>query len=521
MTPNIPGYLIAKKIGQGGTSIVYSAIQESSKRRVALKIMDPDLLSDPGNLRRFARQVNIAKKLNHNHIVKTYGIERHGPYHYIVMELLGESLKDRLSRRGYLNADEALAIIRPVAEALAYAHSQGIVHWDIKPGNILFRSSDHPVIVDFGLAFCRDLKVSLTSQKSTAGTPLYMSPEHCKGEKGVPAGDIYSLGVVLYELLTGKVPYEQVSLQELICIFLDNKLPQPLPLHLKRYQSLIDKMLAFDKRKRFKNGKKVIRVIDRLNDGHGSTKLNFWEKWKGLKIWGIPALVALSAAALIIVLGLMIFNAIPQNIRESPASLAPVKIFDPSAKRDNIATRTTASANGTREEQKSPEPGNPGPNVNPTSSQPTTIQTSPTTQIPTNNGTQGTTTPPSVQSTTPKLIEIPTVSLSELDPDIRDNIESKFRKISVQIDGVERVTKIGTYQLIVTLNSSGAVQSIVIKGIVVEPKDKAVEFESSLKSIINSMNFPSPTINGKSLNIKTNISFNDVRSVGGQVILEK
>jgi hypothetical protein len=251
--------------------------------------------------------------------------------------------------------------------------------------------------------------------------------------------------------------------------------------------------------------------------------LTLWDKWKNLKVGGIPALVALSAAALIIVLGLLIFNISipkisPRTIQEPHTPLTSGKIFDPTAKRDTSAT--TLFSNDSREEQKIPEPENSGPNEKLINNQPTNTPTVTPTQIAVNGEKETTAPTPSVQSSFSKPIEILTVSLNQLDPDIRANIESKFKRITINAGGITGITKKGNAQAIIELGSSGAVKSIDILGIEVEPKEKMAGVKANLEQIIRSMNFPSPTINGKPVNVKIGINFSKVAKFSGSIIWE-
>jgi serine/threonine protein kinase len=183
------------------------------------------------------------------------------------MELLDESLRDRLKRKGKLTEAKALVIIKTIAGALFYASNKNIIHRDIKPDNIMFRSDETPVLVDFGIARALDLSTHLTMTGVRVGTPYYMSPEQCKGEELDGRSDIYSLGVLFFELLTGDVPYKSETPTGVIYQHTQAPLPT-LPGNLKKYQPLIDKMMAKDKEKRIKNGQELIKIIESLqNDG--------------------------------------------------------------------------------------------------------------------------------------------------------------------------------------------------------------------------------------------------------------
>jgi len=262
----IPGYIIQNEIGAGGTSNVYMGIQEKLNRKVAIKILNSGVLKNREESKRFFREPEIASKLTHPNIVTIFDVGHISTYHYIIMEYLGESLKDRIHHAGILPVEETLNIVKQIAGALDYAHAKGVVHRDIKPANILFRENVTPVVVDFGLALSADTTLMLTVQGMIMGTLCYMSPEQCRGERGEQASDIYSLGVVLFEMLTGKVPYLSENPFGILHKHQNDPIPT-LPAKLNRFQPLINRMMAKDKTGRIQDGKQVIEMIDALNVG--------------------------------------------------------------------------------------------------------------------------------------------------------------------------------------------------------------------------------------------------------------
>jgi len=206
-----PRYEVERQIGAGGMARVYLATEQHPRRPVAIKVLEPDiatrLLYD-----RFIREVELSSRLNHPHIVPIFAAGEVGKLLYYVMPYIeGESLRQRLLKQGHLPWEEALHITLDVADALAYAHAQGIVHRDIKPENILL-SGGHPVVADFGVA--RAISAaggqSLTETGHAVGSPGYMSPEQAMGLEVDARTDIYSLGCVMFELLTGQPPQRAV-----------------------------------------------------------------------------------------------------------------------------------------------------------------------------------------------------------------------------------------------------------------------------------------------------------------------
>jgi serine/threonine protein kinase len=266
-TPQIPGYRIIKKIGQGGMADVYLGVQEALDRQVAIKVLDPLLLRDEQFAARFIKEARTAARLDHRNIITIHdvGMTQEGDihYYYIVMEHLAGSLNARLKKQGPLSPPQALEIIKDIARALEYAHQQGFIHRDIKPDNIMFRFDGSVVLGDFGIARAMDATTQLTRTGMSIGTPHYMSPEQCRGEKIDGRSDIYSLGVQLYEMLTGDVPYKAENTAGIIIKHIQEPIPR-LPSHLGRFQPLIDSMMAKDRERRIKSGAELIDYIDTL-----------------------------------------------------------------------------------------------------------------------------------------------------------------------------------------------------------------------------------------------------------------
>ncbi|MCX2794475.1 SUMF1/EgtB/PvdO family nonheme iron enzyme [Microbulbifer thermotolerans] len=259
----IPGYRILKKINQGGMSTVYLAIQRSVGRQVALKVMSPVLNADPVFSERFQREANIVGQLSHPNIVSIHDIGRYRSLNYIAMDYMpGGSVSDRLSK-GALEPLEALNVVREIAMALDHAHSKGYVHRDLKPENILFREDGSAVLTDFGVARAVARTTRMTSSGMVVGTPHYMSPEQARGAAIDGRADLYSLGVVFYEMLTSAVPYQAEEAVAIAIKHLTDPIPR-LPARHSLYQSLIDHFLAKDPEHRFQRGLEVVDAIDQL-----------------------------------------------------------------------------------------------------------------------------------------------------------------------------------------------------------------------------------------------------------------
>jgi serine/threonine protein kinase len=255
----VPGYSITRQLGEGGMATVYLAVQHSLEREVALKVMSPLLKSDPGFAARFKREARIVAQLSHASIVPVFDV---GP-HYLSMEYLcGGDLKQRILE-GPLEASAAAKICASLCAALDAAHRKGFVHRDIKPENILFREDGTPVLTDFGIARALDVGRSMTVAGMLVGTPAYMSPEQVKGLELDGRSDLYSLGVVFYEMLTGAVPFKADSTLSVALMQVSNTLP-PLPPQYAAYQEFLDYLTAKDREERFASGAEVIRTLQLL-----------------------------------------------------------------------------------------------------------------------------------------------------------------------------------------------------------------------------------------------------------------
>jgi serine/threonine-protein kinase PpkA len=258
----VPGYIILRQLGRGGMATVYLATQESVQRDVALKVMSPTLLADPDFGERFLREARIAAKLHHRHVVAVHDVGRSGDYHYIAMEYIGGGAL--LDKDGKPRAVPfSLRAIREIAMALHYAHAKGFVHRDVKPDNVLMREDGSAALTDFGIARASDSATHMTRTGTVIGTPHYMSPEQARGRQLDGRSDLYSLGIVLYELLVGRVPFHADDSLAVGIMHITQPIPV-LPEHLAALQPLLDRMLAKQAEDRFQNGQALADAIEQL-----------------------------------------------------------------------------------------------------------------------------------------------------------------------------------------------------------------------------------------------------------------
>jgi len=205
-------YQIIALLGEGGMSVVYKAFQPSMGRYVALKLLSrqytPDQQSNIEFLGRFRQEAKVVAKLQHPHILPIFDFGEADGYTYFVMPFIESGTLAGILQGQHLSLTYIRRIISQVGEALHYAHSRGLIHRDIKPNNILIDSSGNFLLTDFGIAKVLEGTTKFTQTGELIGTPAYMSPEQARGEKLDSRSDIYSLGVVLYEMATGRVPFD-------------------------------------------------------------------------------------------------------------------------------------------------------------------------------------------------------------------------------------------------------------------------------------------------------------------------
>ncbi len=263
--PTIPGYTIEHLLGEGGMARVYLAIQRGFERPVALKVIASELAASEEFGKRFLREARIVGMLSHQHIVPVYDVGEHEGLFYLAMEILAEGdLRSRMDQP--MDEATALGIIRQLASALGYAHNKGFIHRDVKPDNVLFRDADTAVLTDFGIARTAEDSediTQITQVQSVIGSPKYMSPEQSLGHQLDARTDIYSLGIMLFQMLTGVPPYSGRNLTEISLQRFEQQQPL-LPGHLQHLQPLMDRMAAYERDQRFSSCEQLLDALSAL-----------------------------------------------------------------------------------------------------------------------------------------------------------------------------------------------------------------------------------------------------------------
>jgi serine/threonine protein kinase len=268
-------YEIIEELGQGGMGKVYKVFDKEVNAKVALKLIKPEVAADRNTIERFRNELRIARDISHKNVCRMYDLGREAENYYITMEYVpGEDLKSFIRRARRLDVGTAISIAKQVCEGLVEAHRLGVVHRDLKPGNIMIDRDGNAKVMDFGIA--RSLKAKgITGTGVMIGTPEYMSPEQVDGKEADERADIYSLGIILYEMVTGTVPFEGDTA---FAVALKHKTEQPespkrlnpqIPDDLSR---LILKCLEKNKDARYQGAGEVVSELTRIEQGLPTTE---------------------------------------------------------------------------------------------------------------------------------------------------------------------------------------------------------------------------------------------------------
>jgi serine/threonine protein kinase len=257
-------YRVVAPLGEGGMAAVYQAYQPSVDRFVALKVLSRYFTNDPQFLERFRREAKTVAQLQHPHILPVFDFGESDSYAFLVMPFVQGGTLAQLLNGSPVSMTVTARVIRQVCEALDYAHAKGIVHRDIKPSNILIDERGNCLVADFGLARIAEGATKLTQTGAVMGTPAYMSPEQADGKDVGPQSDIYSVGIVLYEMLTGRVPFEAETPIAVAIKHLTAPLPPPRilnPALIPEIEAVVLKALARSRSDRFSSAEALVASL--------------------------------------------------------------------------------------------------------------------------------------------------------------------------------------------------------------------------------------------------------------------
>jgi hypothetical protein len=342
-----PAYILERELTGGGMSRVFLATERSLNRKVVIKVLPPELAAGV-NRERFRREIQLAAQLQHPHIVPLYSAGEHGDLLFYTMPFIeGESLKHAIQEHGTekkpFTLREIVRILHDVSDALAYAHARGVIHRDIKPGNVL-RSGSHAVVTDFGVAKAISAAlpaVGMTTSGMAIGTPAYMAPEQLAGDPSADHRvDIYAVGLLAYELLTGEAPFNEASPQATLAAQLTR---DPAPVSRKRSDvspalaALVMKCLAKMPEQRPQTAHELVVELDTMAIGSG----DFAPSGRPVRRWvaALAALAALAVIAVTIVLARRGHSGGPVSLgaasKQTPA--APAAPAAPLTREDSLA----------------------------------------------------------------------------------------------------------------------------------------------------------------------------------------
>ena len=257
-------YRVIEQLGRGGMATVFRCHDPNLDRYVAVKVLPSYYTEDPTFVARFTQEAQTVARLNHPNILQIYDFGEDKGYTFIVTEIvLGGDLQDKLGDEA-LSTEEALGFMRPLAEALDYAHGQGIIHRDLKPANVLIDTDGRPILADFGLARMLESTTRFTQASQALGTPEYMSPEQAMGADADHRSDLYAFGIMVYQMLVGQTPFRADTPAATLMAHVHRPLPLPTGLNPNigpRLEATLLKALAKDPNDRFQSAVDMVRSI--------------------------------------------------------------------------------------------------------------------------------------------------------------------------------------------------------------------------------------------------------------------
>jgi len=264
-------YALVAQQGSGGMSVIYKAIDRALGRSVAIKILRPSLTRDPSFLEKFRNEARAVANLSHPNIVTVHDVGSDGPTHYIVMEMVeGRDLKKIIKEHGGpLPVNRVLEIGIQICAGIGYAHRSGLVHADVKPQNVLITPDDVVKVTDFGIAQALTDTQPVEKADVVWGSPHYFAPEQAKGERPTPAADVYAIGIVLFEMLTGELPYTGNNQQELALAHIRERVPMVTERNPKVPESLartVHKVMSKHPNERYREADQLGNILQKFQD---------------------------------------------------------------------------------------------------------------------------------------------------------------------------------------------------------------------------------------------------------------
>jgi serine/threonine-protein kinase PpkA len=336
--PQIKGYRLLRVINHGGMSIVYLGEQLALSREVAIKVMLPQALSDEVSRRRFENEVRTIARLEHPHVVRIHELGRtsEGLPYYSMPYLARGHLGQRSFKQEDGHADEAhvIAILRALLSALEYAHGHGVVHRDVKAENVLFDDTEQPLLADFGIALRRGFGPRVTAAGLAVGSTAYMAPEQARGEDVDGRADLYSLGVLAWEMLTGHLPYRAADALSMAVMHAQDPIPR-LPAELRHWQRFMNRALAKLPIERFHDVAEMGASLTAIERRRTWPRLRRWRETIGASLTRGPKPLWIGLGVLSIAFaGALLFASEDDNggfFLAGTATEAPTPLADPTA----------------------------------------------------------------------------------------------------------------------------------------------------------------------------------------------
>ena len=263
-------YRLLGQLGSGGMAVIYKALDQRLARVVAVKVLRPSLTSDPGFVKRFRNEARSVARLAHPNIVTVHDVGSDRNTHFMVMEFIeGQDLKKVIRSKRLLPVDEAVELAIQICAGIGFAHRSGFVHADVKSQNILLTSDIKVKVADFGIAQALSDTLPARQQQIVWGSPHYYSPEQARGLRPTPAADVYSIGVVLFEMLTGELPYAGDSPQELAQAHVNKRVPHVIDVNAavpENISKIVHRVMQKDPAARFRTADQLGKVLGSLRD---------------------------------------------------------------------------------------------------------------------------------------------------------------------------------------------------------------------------------------------------------------